>query len=74
MFTLARNDVLHGYLQILLVEKKYQKIQNGRRRPYWIPKKVTTLQKSVSTKVVPIDLRNSNPVSVALPLKMYTNI
>ena len=42
--------------------------------PYWILKKVTTFQKSVSTKVVPIDLRNSNPVSVALPQKIYTNI
>ena len=70
MSKLARNDVLHGYLQILLSEKKkYIKIHNGRWRPYWILKKVTTFQKSVSTKVVPIDLRNSNPVSVAIPLK-----
>ena len=74
MSKLARNDVSLAYLEIILAKKKYEKIQNGRQRPYWILRNVTTFQKSVSTKVVPMDLRKSNPVSVALPQKMYTNI
>ena len=31
-------------------------------------------EKNVSTKVVPMDLKNSNQVSLALPLKKYTYI
>ena len=52
----------------------YRVINVHVRRPYWILKNITTFQKSVSTKVVPTDPRNSNPVSFALPLRMYTNI
>ena len=74
MSELARNDVSLAYIQMILVKKKnILKNQNGRRWPYWIMRNVTTSQKSVSTKVVPMDPRNLNPVSFALPLKIQTN-
>ena len=44
-------DIYKYYQQ----RKKYQKIQNGRRRPYWILKKVTTFQKSVSTRSLSLE-------------------
>ena len=60
------------YLQMILAGEKYEK--NGRQWPYWILRNLTICQKIVSVKVVPIDLKDSNPTAVALPLEMYTNI
>ena len=68
MSKIARNDVSFANSQLLLAEKKNEKI------PKWPPAAILDSEKrnsisenvSLQIKAVPMDLKNSNPVSVAL--------